>query len=79
MNDIETVQTDYIRNSRTIELIKVTNKVTTIYFYLYNYEGTYFTLFPNLLALLNYFGNQDCECLTFDNEEDVDNYLINLP
>ena len=55
MNTIQTISTEYLRASRTIETVLVTNTTTNKLFYIYNYEGWFYRVFNNLVDLINFF------------------------
>ena len=55
MNTIKTIDTDYLRASRTIETILVSNAITEKVFFVYNYEGNSFRFFYSHLKLVNFF------------------------
>ena len=55
MNTIQTISTEYLRASRTIETVLVTNTTTHKLFYIYNYEGWFYRVFNNLVDLINFF------------------------
>jgi len=79
MNTITLFNTEYLRSSRTIESLLVTdqnnkNKVL----YIYNYEGYSFRLFQSLLDLFLFFNNEKDSSIHFDSEIEIDNYLENL-
>ena len=74
-NKILTIQTDYLRPSRTIETILVSNNNREKVFYLYNYEGTSFRLFISATDLVDFFHNKDVDCVEFSMESELDNYL----
>lgn len=75
MNTFQSINTEYIRPSRTIETVLVCNKNTEKLFYIYNYECNSFRVFEELLALLDFFQNGTENCLYFDSDDEVDIFL----
>jgi hypothetical protein len=78
MNFIKTLNTDFIRPSRTIETVLVSNPKLEKIFYVYNYEGYSFRLFNSLLCLINFFEANDCVSYRhFESEDELDIFLAN--
>ena len=77
MNDVETIKTFYIRNSRTLEVVVVSSENETTVFYMYNYEGKSFRLFDSKIEVRKFFSCQEALCIVFINENDLDSYLLN--
>lgn len=63
---------DYLRSSRTIETILVSNLVNEKVFFVYNYEGYSFRVFSSHSDLINFFqdNNLDSE-FHFDTENEL--------
>ena len=79
MNQIKCINTDYLRPSRTIETIEISNNENIEINYIYNYEGTHFRLFKNVLEIIKFFGFHDFEPkISFRNESTMDNYLLEM-
>lgn len=82
MNEIRTIDTTYITGSKTIELIEVidesTSPIRTNYLYMYNYEGYHFRLFLDIINLSNFLCNLESICIEFDEEDELDEYLLNM-
>lgn len=75
MNNFVAINTEYLRASRTIETILVSNRKDSKVFFVYNYEGYSFRLFENHLNLINFFQNK-AECdYHFSEESDLDEFL----
>lgn len=75
MNLIKTVDCFYLRPSRTIEIILISNSFKQKVLYMYNYEGYFFRVFENILDLINCLADNFVPHHHFDNEEQLDNYL----
>lgn len=78
MNSFQTINTEYIRASRTIETILVTKENSCKVFFLYNYEGNSFRLFENHLGLIHFFQDKSESDFHFDNEADLDSFLSSV-
>ena len=77
MNSIQTLRTIYLRASRTIETILVSNNFHSKHFYLYNHEGYSFRVFETKKEVSNFFNLNIESKLHFDTEQSLDNYLSN--
>jgi hypothetical protein len=77
MNTYQTVNTDYLRPSRTLETIVVSRSCKSKVLYLYNYEGYSFRLFENLLDFVKFFQNKVESDYHFNSENELDNFLKN--
>lgn len=75
MNSFKIIDTDYLRSSRTVETILVSNYESKKVFYVYNYEGYSFRVFKTILALVNFFQNENESDLHFETESDLDNFF----
>ena len=79
MNTIRAIDTDYLRPSRTIDTILVSNADTEKVCFVYNYEGYSFRLFYSLLDLINFFQNDEVESdHHFETDEELDSFLLNF-
>ncbi len=78
MNTIQTISTEYLRASRTIETVLVTNTTTNKLFYIYNYEGWFYRVFNNLVDLINFFDDAFEPAIWFEEEAELDNYLLGV-
>ena len=79
MNTIRAIDTDYLRPSRTIDTIIVSNADVEKVFFVYNYEGYSFRLFYYHLDLINFFQNDEVECdRHFETDEELDSFLLNF-
>jgi len=75
MNNIKTINTDYLRPSRTLETIIVSNSTKTNVFYVYNYEGYSFRLFKTHLDFINFFQNAAESDFHFNSDNELDSFL----
>lgn len=75
MNTFSTINTEYIRPSRTIETILVSKENLSKVFFLYNYEGTSFRLFQSHLRLIRFFQDKSESDFHFSTEEELDFFL----
>lgn len=79
MNSIRTINTAYIRPSRTIETILVSDKSIEKVVFVYNYEGNSFRVFLDRINLIDFFKSEDIsEDIHFDNETELDLFLLNM-
>ncbi|WP_299382462.1 hypothetical protein [uncultured Lacinutrix sp.] len=75
MNNFETINTEYLRASRTIETVIVSNENSSTLFFIYNYEGISFRVFKTHIDLIHFFLNKSEGIIHFDNENAVDDFL----
>ncbi|RDK88869.1 hypothetical protein C8D94_101746 [Marinirhabdus gelatinilytica] len=75
MNIINQIETHYLKPNRTVETIFIKNIDKMVY--VYNYEGSHFRLFTNLIDLIGFFQFGMEPKLDFSNELDLDDFLIN--
>ncbi|MEI8271521.1 MAG: hypothetical protein WCG08_02750 [Paludibacter sp.] len=77
MNTFSNVETEYIRSSRTVETVLVSNSKIEKLFYVYNYEGYSFRVFRNVLSLIEFFeiGTDNFE--HFNTEDELDDFFSN--
>jgi hypothetical protein len=78
MNNFKTLETDYLRSSRTIESVLVSNNQIEKLFFVYNFEGYYFRVFDTVLALINFFDKNIESHVSFDQETELDNFFLNV-
>jgi len=79
MNKIIPITTEYISPSRTIEILNLVRFEENRKVYIYNYEGTHFRFFENLIRLIQFFESGIEPGLSFDSEEDLNDFLEKLP
>ncbi|MFG6687224.1 hypothetical protein ACGK9U_11610 [Mariniflexile sp. HNIBRBA6329] len=75
MNNFQTINTDYLRASRTIETILVTKENSSKVFFIYNYEGSSFRVFETQLSLIHFFQNKTESNFHFNSEIELDHFL----
>ena len=75
MNKYTTLHTEYLRPSRTIETILVTNEFLNEIFFIYNYEGVSLRVFKTHLDLINFFLNKSGSNFHFNTEDELDIFL----
>jgi len=80
MNSIDTIDTEYInRACRTLETVQVRNGgFKTKLFWIYNFEGVHFRVFDCMMDVINFFTESIEAKYSFDNENDLDNFLLNV-
>lgn len=78
MNKIRTLETYYIRPSRTIETILISNEDLNVVLFMYNYEGYSFRLFYSILDLCFFINDKKSSFSHFDTEEELDDFLVNI-
>jgi hypothetical protein len=78
MNTFISINTEYLRSSRTIETVEVNNSKTKKIFYVYNYEGYSFRVFKNVIDLIGFFEVNSNEFLHFNTELELDNYFCKV-
>jgi hypothetical protein len=80
MNQIQVIGTDYIRYaSRSIDHLVVSNSNKRIELWIYNYEGQHFRVFESVTNAIQHINYSSTNSLIdFDNEDDLDSYLLNL-
>lgn len=70
--------TEYLRPSRTIETVYMSDGSTTKPFYVYNYEGYSFRVFERMVSLISFFESGVAEDYHFDTEEELVYFLENV-
>lgn len=78
MNTFSTIHTEYLRSSRTIEVILVSKKNSIKVFFVYNYEGTSFRLFERHLDLIHFFEDKSEGDFHFSTEKELDFFLSSV-
>ena len=78
MNTFQTINTEYIRSSRTIEIVLVSKGSLSKLFFVYNYEGNSFRVFESHLDLINFFQNKAEYNFHFNTEIKLDSFLSNV-
>ena len=75
MNTFKAVHTEYLRSSRTIETVLVSNEEQSQVFFIYNYEGNSFRVFKNHMDLILFFQDKVESDFEFGTEEALDWFL----
>lgn len=75
MNDFTTINTEYLRPSRTIDTILVSKNNLSQVFIVYNYEGYSFRLFKSHLKLILFFQDKTESDFHFETDEELDDFL----
>ncbi|MFT6826859.1 MAG: hypothetical protein ACI9Z3_001044 [Roseivirga sp.] len=77
MNVVKTINIDYIKPSRTIETVMVSNNQKCKILFVYNYEGTSFRVFLNHLEFINFFNDEYVKSdFHFNSDDELDKFLI---
>ena len=75
MNNFQTLNTEYLTASRTIETALILKERLSQVFFVYNCEGNSYRVFENHLDLINFFQNKaDCS-FHFNKEIELDSFL----
>ncbi len=75
MNSIKTINIEYLKPSRTIETVIVSNKSLSRIYFIYNYDGNSFRVFENHLTLIKFFMNKTESSFHFNTEIELDDFL----
>jgi hypothetical protein len=79
MNNIDLLQTNYLRSNRTIDTVLLTDlksKDRQTVVYVYNYEGYHFRIFKDIFEISNFLLNEEYKIIKdFDKEDDCYSYL----
>jgi hypothetical protein len=78
MNKIISISTEYLRPSRTIEILKLSDYGQSKQVYIYNHEGTHFRFFDSLIDLIQFFESGNEPQNSFSSENELDEFLENL-
>lgn len=78
MNKYTAIDVSYLRPSRTIETILLENGNKKGIVYVYNYDGVHFRVFNFIIDVLNFFNNETEAEISFETDEELNNYLANL-
>lgn len=78
MNTYYTIGISYLRPSRTIETVLLKNTIHEKVLYIYNYEGWHYRVFNNMKDIINFFDDKFEPEISFENDDELDNYLENL-
>ena len=75
MNNIISVSTEYLRPSRTIEILNLVRFEDSKLVYVYNDEGKHFRFFESLAEMIGFFESGIEALFSFDSEDELDNFL----
>ena len=75
MNTFKTINTEYLRPSRSIETILVTINNANKLFFVYNYEGNSYRVFENSLGLIGFFQEKNESDFHFSSDDELDQFL----
>ena len=75
MNTFIYSHTEYLRPSRTIETVYMSDGFIIKAFYIYNYEGYSFRVFKCMVSLISFFESGVPNDDHFDTEEELDCFL----
>lgn len=78
MNAFQTINTEYLRASRTLETVIVSKENKIKVLFIYNYEGNSYRVFENHLGLINFFYNNGESDFHFNTEFELDTFLSNV-
>ncbi|EMS34336.1 hypothetical protein C943_03555 [Mariniradius saccharolyticus AK6] len=78
MNKIIPVSTEYLRPSRTIEILNLVRFEDSKLVYIYNFDGKYFRFFDSLAGMIGFFESGIEPLYSFDSEDELDNFLEKL-
>jgi len=78
MNKIIPLSTEYLRPSRTIEILNLTDFGLKKQVYIYNHEGTHFRFFDSLIDLIQFFEVGKEPQNSFLSENELDDFLVKL-
>jgi hypothetical protein len=76
MNKINQLEVTYLRPSRTIEELELSNNGSKETCFIYNYEGNLFYYFDSKVSLFAFFKQNDYSIIPFENETDLDQFLL---
>ncbi len=76
INTINQLEVKYLRSSRTMEKIELSNNYKKSVCFVYNYEGYHFRLFGSETELNLFFKKGNEPKLSFDSEEGLDKFLL---
>lgn len=76
MNQLKTIKTEYLRPSRTIETVLVSNRKLSEVIFVYNYEGISFRVFESHLKLMDFFQDKCESDYHFSTENELDGFLF---
>lgn len=78
MRKLTPISTEYIRSSRSIEILLLVKGDWKQTIFIYNYEGLYFHYFESLVKIIQYFEKGIEPNRSFFSEQDLDDFLETL-
>lgn len=78
MRKLTPISTEYIRSSRSIEILLLVKGDWKQTIFIYNYEGLYFHYFESLVKIIQYFEIGIEPNRSFFSEQDLDDFLETL-
>jgi hypothetical protein len=66
---------DYLRPDKTIETVMVSNEHRTQVYYVYNYQGLHFRVFPYITDLMEFFDKGTEPKYHFESDEELDAFF----
>jgi hypothetical protein len=78
MNKIIPISTEYLRPSRTIEILNLVDLEHSKQVYIYNHEGTHYRFFDLLIDLIQFFESGNEPKNSFLSENELDEFLEKL-
>ncbi len=78
MNTFKSINVEYIKASRSIETVLVSNKCLDQLFYIYNYEGNSYRVFESQVDLIHFFQERKESDFHFSSENELDDFLYSV-
>ncbi|MGB3607910.1 MAG: hypothetical protein WA775_06060 [Psychroserpens sp.] len=78
MNILKTISTEYLRASRTLETVLISDENISDVFFIYNYEGVSYRVFKTQWDLIDFFRDNTENYLHFKTENEVDDFLAEV-
>ncbi|WP_339704524.1 hypothetical protein [Algoriphagus aquimarinus] len=78
MRNLIPITTEYIRPSRSIDILHLIKSDEILPIYIYNYEGLHYHYFDSLIRLIQFFETGLEPNRSFYSEEELDDFLENL-
>lgn len=75
MNTFKTINTEYLRPSRTIETVLIRRNNSGKVLFIYNYEGNSYRVFENHLSLIKFFQDKTESDFHFNSDNELDLFL----
>ncbi len=81
MNTFQSIDTEYVQSSRTIEIVLVSDNNSSKVFFVYNFEGNSYRVFESHLGLIRFFQNKIESDFHFSTDTELDSFLskVRLP